>query len=139
MSDSPSEYTKAQQNDEQAHTRDVTRALRLAQELQSDPHADDATAKLEEISQILDAIDARTGRRDPTKRSGAQHIDATQQKTQTAHDVIDKAQQVSFGTPNWMALITDLIQVLRDLNVIPSNQPQANDSSAQQPPSSSQD
>lgn len=56
------------------HERDVTRALKLARELMvaqdsydsSDPTSGDD--RFPELIQVLEDMDARTGRRDPTKR-----------------------------------------------------------------------
>jgi hypothetical protein len=46
--------------DAAAHERDVTHALRLTQEVQSDPNSPDTQQKLADIASILQSIDART-------------------------------------------------------------------------------
>jgi hypothetical protein len=106
------------------HERDVTRAIKIAEDLRDNPETRDG-AKYSELVALLDAIDARTGRRDPTKRDGKAALSAQSSKTSTALETARKLNGLSFGSPDWMRLIQDIITILNDLHVIPTNQPQA--------------
>jgi hypothetical protein len=113
-----------------AHHRDVTLALKMAERMR-DNESERTGPNYTELVTLLEAIDARTGRRDPTKRTGKAALSEHATKTSSAVDTARKLNGLSMGSPNWMSLITDLITILNDLHVIPSNQPQT-------PPNASQ-
>jgi hypothetical protein len=104
--------------DAAAHERDVTHALRLTQEVQSDPNSPDTQQKLADIASILQSIDARTGRRDPSQRAAT----GMSGKVDAARSTVAQAQTTQAGTPDWMALIADLLKILTDLHVVPTPQ-----------------
>lgn len=122
--------------------RDVTHALALAQDIESQGE-DAQSVDVDELVDILNDIDARTAKRDKkrghpkVKRAPeAQQAFDRELTTYAAHDAAlaehhgkievaatkaNALRTLSFGSTDWLSIITQIVAILQELNIIKTN------------------